>query len=41
MPGYKIHEALQQSCEIRGPLVRGSGPRTGPVWLYSIKVLNL
>lgn len=39
MHGYDVYEGFLQ-FEIRGSWDRGSGPRVGPIWPYSINVLK-
>ena len=41
MHDYDVHEAVYLNCKFDHPLVRGSGPRAGPIWPYSENVLNL
>lgn len=31
---YVVDEALFRACEIHSPWLRGSGPRTWPIWPY-------
>lgn len=35
MQCYDVHETLYDNCDIHDPLVRGLGPRVGPIWQYS------
>ena len=41
MHDYDVHEAVYLNCKFDDPLVRGSGPRAGPIWPYSENGLNL
>lgn len=34
MNEYDVREFFHIKCKYRGSLVKGSGPRAGPLWLY-------
>lgn len=35
MHGYDIYDGFFQNGKINGPYVEGSGPKVGPIWLYT------